>query len=272
MVDRLEVDDHDGRVGRLANGANVVGRHHDRIAFEEARAAAVDDDRARPVALERVAHLVAPDRVAGDVDAVEDEAGHRAERLPERAGPVPASGDRDVETEPFVRVVGGRLGSRGSRSASRLAGCVRIGIARVEQRRGAVVEVVLVQVRDDHAVDALDDALRGNRERDERVSHLVRGVLDRRPRTGVVEHRVDEDPLPRRLEQQRRVADQGQLHTRPSRTQPLWPPRPIAFESATSTCASRASFGHVVEVALGVGLAVVDRRRQHAVAERERRT
>ena len=26
-------------------------------------------------------------------------------------------------------------------------------------------------------------------------------------------------------------------------TQPLWPPRPIAFESATSTRASRASFG-----------------------------
>ena len=33
--------------------------------------------------------------------------------------------------------------------------------------------------------------------------------------------------------------------TRPSSTQPLWPPRPIAFESATSssTVCSRASFG-----------------------------
>ena len=30
---------------------------------------------------------------------------------------------------------------------------------------------------------------------------------------------------------------------RPKRTQPLWPPRPIAFESATSTCTRRASFG-----------------------------
>ena len=30
---------------------------------------------------------------------------------------------------------------------------------------------------------------------------------------------------------------------RPSGTQPLWPPRPIALESATSTCTSRASFG-----------------------------
>lgn len=31
--------------------------------------------------------------------------------------------------------------------------------------------------------------------------------------------------------------------TRPSRTQPLWPPSPMAFESATSMSASRASFG-----------------------------
>ena len=31
--------------------------------------------------------------------------------------------------------------------------------------------------------------------------------------------------------------------TRPNRTQPLWPPRPIAFDSATSTCTRRASFG-----------------------------
>ena len=31
--------------------------------------------------------------------------------------------------------------------------------------------------------------------------------------------------------------------TRPSKTHALWPPRPIAFESATSTSASRASLG-----------------------------
>ena len=56
---------------------------------------------------------------------------------------------------------------------------------------------------------------------------------------------------------------------RPNRTQPLWPPRPIAFESATSTCTSPRLVRDVVEVALGVGLAVVDRRRQDAVVERE---
>ena len=35
----------------------------------------------------------------------------------------------------------------------------------------------------------------------------------------------------------------GYRSTRPNKTQPLWPPRPIAFESATSTLAWRASFG-----------------------------
>ena len=38
------------------------------------------------------------------------------------------------------------------------------------------------------------------------------------------------------------VVDNGR-QTRPNRTQPLWPPRPIAFDSATSTCTRRASFG-----------------------------
>ena len=35
----------------------------------------------------------------------------------------------------------------------------------------------------------------------------------------------------------------SRAQTRPNRTQPLWPPRPIAFDSATSTCTRRASFG-----------------------------
>ena len=87
----------------------------------------------------------------------------------------------------------------------------------------------------------------------ERLRLLVR---PRHPRPQVLEARVD------RLLQQRRVArlvaaDDESLRldpvrsgrplpahaTRPTRTQPLWPPRPIAFDSATSTCTCRASFG-----------------------------
>src|SRR5205823_14557354 len=40
-----------------------------------------------------------------------------------------------------------------------------------------------------------------------------------------------------------RLVDDEAHSTLPISTQALWPPRPIAFESATSTSASRASFG-----------------------------
>ena len=49
-----------------------------------------------------------------------------------------------------------------------------------------------------------------------------------------------------RIPPERQAAKDDRLRlssARPSRTQPLWPPRPIAFESATSTCTWRASFG-----------------------------
>ena len=59
------------------------------------------------------------------------------------------------------------------------------------------------------------------------------------------------------------------VSTRPSRTQPLWPPRPIAFESATSTLDLARLVRDVVEVALGIRLLVVHRRREDAVVDRE---
>ena len=55
---------------------------------------------------------------------------------------------------------------------------------------------------------------------------------------------------------------------RPRRTQALCPPRPIAFESATSTCVRARLVRHVVEIALRIRVAVVDRRREHALVER----
>ena len=56
-----------------------------------------------------------------------------------------------------------------------------------------------------------------------------------------------DDPSPHRGRDSEPLAGKkkgaAQSSTRPMRTQPLWPPSPIAFESATRTCASRASFG-----------------------------
>ena len=56
---------------------------------------------------------------------------------------------------------------------------------------------------------------------------------------------------------------------RPSTSTALWPPNPNEFEIATRTSASRPVFGNVVEVALGVGVGQVDRRRQEPVAHRK---
>ena len=72
VVDWLEVDDDDPCVGSFTDTADVGGVHHDRPADEEACAAAVDDDGVRLVLGERRGYLLAPDRVSGDVHAVDD--------------------------------------------------------------------------------------------------------------------------------------------------------------------------------------------------------
>ena len=125
------------RVGGARHASHVVGVHHDRVALDEARAAAVHDDRARPMLVERLAHLVAPDRVAGDVDAVDHPAGHRPERLADLAGAVPAARHRDpararsaTSREARVAELVGALGLREDRQVAR------------QECRGCLVEVV----------------------------------------------------------------------------------------------------------------------------------
>ena len=81
-----------------------------------------------------------------------------------------------------------------------------------QQLGRSVVEVVAVQVRDEHGVDTRDDHLGRLRQLDERVAEVVLGVLDRRARAGRIEHRVDEDLASVDLQPQRRVADQPQVH------------------------------------------------------------
>ena len=109
-----------------------------------------------------------------------------------------------------------------------------------QQLGGGGVEVVLVQVRDQRGVDALDDDLGRLRQLDERVAAVVLGVLHRRPRACRVEHRVDEQLAAVDLEPQRRVADQAQVHPAarypPAGTTPTHPQGCDA--SPSSACAS----------------------------------
>jgi len=88
------------------DGDDVVGRHHDRVALQEARAARVDDNHVGPVLVERRADLVAPDRVAGDVQhrlvgRGDDEPRDRAERGAELAGAVPPFSAHDPHAVPL---------------------------------------------------------------------------------------------------------------------------------------------------------------------------
>ena len=179
----------------------------------------------------------------GDVEPVDDEAGDRRQRRADLAGAMPAPCQREVEAEPAAVGVldlgeaalaeGGRaLGLRQQRQVGR------------QELRGGVVEVVAVQMGDDAPVDPAHDIFGGERELDERVRNRVRGVVDRWCRAGGTQHRVDQEASSTDLQQQTGIPDERQRHpARPSSTQPLWPPRPIAFESATSTTARRASFG-----------------------------
>ena len=87
-----------------------------------------------------------------------------------------------------------------------------------------------------------------------RAPRLQRAVRHTLLRTGPRPHQEQssendgtDDPSPHRGRDSEPLVGKkkgaAQSSTRPMRTQPLWPPSPIAFESATRTCASRASFG-----------------------------
>ena len=74
----------------------------------------------------------------------------------------------------------------------------------------------------------------------------------------------DHDAVDVRRGAARPRARPGRAHT----TLALAPPNAKLFETATSIASSRASFGHVVEVALGIGLRVVRGRRRDLVLDR----
>ena len=142
---------------------------------------------------------------------------------PESAGELRARGHTNVTTEhPAIPMTRGRHGTG------------EIGAA-MGAVSGWVVDGVYI-AGDTILCDEVHDALARHEPRAIVVNAGGARVLEGDPITMTAAEA--------RVEQQRRVSDELNLHeARPSSTQPLWPPRPIAFESATSTCVSRASFG-----------------------------
>ena len=75
-----------------------------------------------------------------------------------------------------------------------------------------LVEVVLVQVGDEHGVEVAHEQVDGLGQLDERVAAVVGRVRDGRPRARGVEHRVDEQAEAVELDDQGGVPDQAKPH------------------------------------------------------------
>ena len=67
-------------------------------------------------------------------------------------------------------------------------------------------------VRDEHGVDIADDLLGRERQRNGGVRPGIRGAVDRRSSTHLVQHRVDQQPLSSQLDDERGVADEREAH------------------------------------------------------------
>ena len=199
------------------HGDDVVGRHRDRVALQEARAAGVEHDHVRSVARERVRDLGHPDRVAREVQRAavrrEHEAGDRGEharrssrcRAGRRCGRRPGRGtarvlDRHQRPEPVALqpLDVGRLAEH------------RHAAGQEPDRR--LVQMVRVQVRDHDAVEPRTTSSGGSGRRDRRVRDGVGRVADGRARARLVEHRVDQQPLAAELDEEGRMADERQAH------------------------------------------------------------
>ncbi len=64
---------------------------------------------------------------------------------------------------------------------------------------------------------------------------------------------------------------QPTFRSRPTIIDALWPPKPKLLLMATGTSRSRGLVGRVVQVAFGIGIVEIDRRRDDAVAHRQHR-
>ena len=149
MVERLEVhgDDRWHARGHLAH---VVDAHDDEAAFRELRAARIDDRDSRTVPLDRLRHCLVPDRVAGEVEAVEHEPADRRERLRDRSRPVPCRRSRDAAALPTRarrRRSGHRARAPGARPrprAGRRPGCRAAAALRARASRWSLCRWVTI--------------------------------------------------------------------------------------------------------------------------------
>ena len=147
--------------GAAGDGDHVVGGHGDRVALHEARAAGVDHDHVGPVGVERGLDLVAVDRVARDVEhGLAGRAQHEARDRGEHVGRSrPCRGGRPCgrsrRPRGRARPPTGRTSVKPrSRSAPSSGGWQSSGMRLVEQIDRGFVEVVGVQVGDEHGVEA----------------------------------------------------------------------------------------------------------------------
>ena len=198
---------------------DVVVVHHDRVALVEPRGAGVDDDDVGGVGGDRVADLVAEDRVAGDVDRRlrgrgQHEAGHRRHLLADLARAVPAlgalrSGCRDASRR---RARGGRAVKPSACRRSVSGGWQKSGRCLSSSRFAVSSKWSRCRCVTSSGVEAGDDRLGRLRELAERAAARVGRVRDGLAGARGVELRVDEQRLARVLDPERRGADQGQLH------------------------------------------------------------
>jgi hypothetical protein len=219
VVDRLHVHrDDDGAPRVLRGGEDVGGRHRDGAALDELGRARVDDDDVGPVGVEHPGDLLAPHAVAGDVDdglarRAQDEARGGRHRLADLPVPVARRRAGDLDPVEVARVPDGEevreTVPRERLLVLRLAEDGEPGGKEVDRR---LVEVVAVEVGDEHGVRALDRPGGGDGQGDEGVAPVVRGAAHGGPRLGRVEHRVDEEVAAGQLEDEGGMADQAEPH------------------------------------------------------------
>ena len=114
--------------------ADVLDPHDDEAAFEERGAAGVDDGDARPEALDGRLDAVVPDRVAGEVELVEDESADRREGVGDRARSVLSGDAMQRQAVPVERVADRVHVEPEARSAAASSGWQKLGTSRGRSR------------------------------------------------------------------------------------------------------------------------------------------